>query len=195
MWMSSNNKTKQHYHSLMLTHQQEEQQKHQPVLPSFHAFCKTIEEQTPPSTPAPTSIIHKNIDQRHSNKNTKNHIRTTSMPTRLPSQQIERQQEQRLSLEVLLDAIELDQSMYDAYQHEWSKTNTIRSTQVQDYHQNHQRNAATVAIAACRRKRSKSAPGIPRWRTPYSAPKCRNVSVQQIAESIVQKHIEYARKK
>ncbi|KAG2225664.1 hypothetical protein INT45_012136 [Circinella minor] len=180
----------------MLTHQQEDQQKHQPVLPSFHTFCKTIEEQTPPPTPAPTSIIHNNIDQRHSNnRNTKNHIRTTSMPTRLPSQQIELQQKQRLSLEVLLDAIELDQSMYDAYQHEWSKTNIIRSTQVQDYQQNHQRNAATAAIAACRRKRSKSAPGIPRWRTPYSAPKCRNVSVQQIAESIVQKHIEYARKK
>ena len=197
MWMSSNNKTKHHYHSLMLTQQQEEQQ-HQPVLPSFHAFCKTIEDQTPPPTPAPTSIIHDNIDHLHgNNKNTKNHIRTSSMPTRLPSQQKEHQQKQRLSLEVLLDAIELDQSMYDAYQHEWSKTNTIRGSHVHDHHQQQKRqcNAATAAIVASRRKRSKSAPGIPRWRTPYSAPKCRNVSVQQIAESIVQKHIEYARKK
>ncbi|KAI9251352.1 hypothetical protein BDA99DRAFT_521638 [Phascolomyces articulosus] len=179
MWMSSFNKTK--HHSIMMN--QQEPQPQQPVLPSFHAFCKTIEDQTPPPTPTPTTTLH------HGTNNNKNHIRTTSMPTRLPSQQIEqeKQKQERLSLEVLLDAIELDQSMYEAYQQEWSKTSAMRP------HCPNQRNA--VMAAAYRRRRSKSAPGIPRWRTPSSTPQRRNVNVQQIAESIVQKHIEYARKK
>ncbi|KAI9496048.1 hypothetical protein BDB00DRAFT_785982 [Zychaea mexicana] len=153
--------------------QQHKQQQH--VLPSFHAFCKTI-EQSPPPTPTPTSATATPFSS--SNSNNKNHIRTTSMPARLPSQT---EQKQRLSLEVLLDAIELDQSMYEAYQFEWSKTSAMR--------------AAHLQRSANRRKRSKSAPGVPRWRTPCSTPKSRNASVQQIAESIVQKHIECARKK
>ncbi|KAI8147772.1 hypothetical protein BJV82DRAFT_507618 [Fennellomyces sp. T-0311] len=128
-----------------------EHDKQVPVLPSFHAFCKTV-EQTP----------------------NKNHMRTTSMPIRLPSQS----EKDRLSLDVLLDAIELDQHMYEAYEQEWSKS-AIRAGQRNAY----------------RRRRSKSAPGVPRWRTPCSTNKARNVSVQQIAESIVQKHIESARKK
>ncbi|KAI9319957.1 hypothetical protein BX666DRAFT_1350007 [Dichotomocladium elegans] len=154
------------------------------VLPSFQSFCRPVDGGGPPTS---TSTI-------------KSHTRTFSVPVCMPSQQQQRQQQQqtfyypeeedenrmykneqskqqhRLSLTVLLDAIELDQTMYEAYRLERAKTRSF--------------------ARPSDRRRSKSAPGsstvTPRWRTPAQSS---NISMQQLAESIVRQHIENAKRK
>lgn len=137
------------------------------TLPSFHSLCKPIEEQAVPT------------------KETRNHYRTTSVPSRLPSQS-----QERLSMDILLDAIELEQSMYEQYKHERVKS------MLREQHQH-----------GCRfhpydRRRSKSAPGgsvslqctkQAQWTTSFLNDQ--GMTSQQLAESIVQKHINWAKRK
>ncbi|KAI7884883.1 hypothetical protein K492DRAFT_182264 [Lichtheimia hyalospora FSU 10163] len=123
------------------------------VLPSFQSLCKPIDTTTTTTT-------------------TRNHARTVSAPLRMPSYQ----DKQRLSLDVLVDAIELDQTMYETYKQERFKVMARHSPYD--------------------RRRSRSAPGgsmTPRWRTPMRSSD--GSSMQQLAEAIVRQHIEQAKKK
>lgn len=139
------------------------------TLPSFHSLCKPIEELT---TPPPA-------------KETRNHYRTTSVPSRLPSQF-----QQRLSMDVLLDAIELEQSMYEQYKHERVKS------MLREHHQHVHR------FHPYDRRRSKSAPGgsvsiqctkQAQWTSSFTNDQ--GLTPQQLAESIAQKHIDWAKRK
>lgn len=139
------------------------------TLPSFHSLCKPIEELT---TPPPA-------------KETRNHYRTTSVPSRLPSQF-----QQRLSMDVLLDAIELEQSMYEQYKHERVKS------MLREHHQHGHR------FHPYDRRRSKSAPGgsvsiqctkQAQWTSSFTNDQ--GLNPQQLAESIAQKHIDWAKRK
>lgn len=139
------------------------------TLPSFHSLCKPIEELT---TPPPA-------------KETRNHYRTTSVPSRLPSQF-----QQRLSMDVLLDAIELEQSMYEQYKHERVKS------MLREHHQHVHR------FHPYDRRRSKSAPGgsvsiqctkQAQWTSSFTNDQ--GLNPQQLAESIAQKHIDWAKRK
>lgn len=131
------------------------------VLPSFQSLCKPIDTTTKPTTTTTSTTT------------TRNHARTVSAPLRMPSYQ----DKQRLSLDVLIDAIELDQTMYETYKQERFK--------------------AMARHSPCDRRRSRSAPGgsmTPRWRTP-SMRSSNCSSMQQLAEAIVRQHIEHAKKK
>lgn len=124
------------------------------VLPSFQSLCKPIDTTTTTST------------------TTRSHARTVSAPLNMPSHQ----DKQRLSLDVLVDAIELDQTMYETYKQERFK--------------------AMARHSPYDRRRSRSAPGgsmTPRWRTPMRS--SNGSSMQQLAEAIVRQHIEHAKKK
>lgn len=147
------------------------QQQQQVRLPSFRSFCEPLHQR--------------------SSMMTRNHSRTVSVPTQLPSDN----NTPRLSLDILVDAIELEQSMYEAYRHERVKSlarehrQSIRNNNYRYYHPYF-------------RRRSHSAPGgittmarSPQWRTPSSIAQEHGMTAQEIAESVVKKHIECARRK
>lgn len=158
------------------------------VLPSFQALCLPMHSHQDSTSPSST-------------EETRNHFRTISLPIKLPSQQQQQQQrveasDQRLSLEVLMDAIELDQNMYTTYKQERMKS-AMRDRS--------KRLSGRSTPYGLDRRRSKSAPGSSfiartplhsgtRWSTPNSA-SIKPENTHDIALSIVQQHINIAKQK
>lgn len=132
------------------------------------------------------SIKKKNIQQQkpiHQFKISKNHRRTTSAP--LPNQQ-------QLSLNVLLDAIDLDQQMRHFFKSEVLKSKNRSSPFV-------------LPMIMMARRRAKSAPGAPpsyhyqrafqsKWFVAHETVTSESVA-QEVAQRIVQKHIETVKSK
>ncbi|ORY92294.1 hypothetical protein BCR43DRAFT_498127 [Syncephalastrum racemosum] len=156
------------------------------VLPSFQSLCLPIHTQQDISAPSST-------------EQTKNHFRTVSLPIKLPSQRPQQRAEasdQRLSLDVLMDAIELDQNMYTTYKQERMKS-AMRDRA--------KRQLGRSMPYGLDRRRSKSAPGSSsirrtplhsdtRWSTP-DASSIKPENTHDIALSIVQQHINIAKQK
>ncbi|KAI8388424.1 uncharacterized protein BYT42DRAFT_560049 [Radiomyces spectabilis] len=145
------------------------------ALPSFRSVCGDVD--------AASAIVSAPSGVRH-------HARTVSLPARLPSQHASRHH--RLSMDVLLDAIDLDRHMNQFYTHERAKCALRRVTH------HHPFKTSPVVI----RRRSKSAPGAlesrhnlsTRWFIPMTGSHL-NATPKEIAKSIVQQHIEYATRK
>lgn len=155
------------------------------ALPSIHRITKRetkviIKQQ--PSQPQPQC--------QFSNKS-RNHVRTTSVPSVLPSFKIQKDAS-KLSMDILLDAIDLDQQMRQFF-----RTEVVKSkTRVNSF------NPSQVMMA---RRRSKSAPGAPpsyhhqrafsaRWTTP-SQTVTSDSQAQEVAKLIVQQHFDAVKKR
>jgi predicted ATPase with chaperone activity len=122
-------------------------------------------------------------------QSSRNHARTTSMPSVLPSYQ----DSNKLSMDVLLDAIDLDQQMRQFFRTEVIKSKS-RTT-----------SAFVPPSIMMARRRSKSAPGAPpsyhqqrafnsRWTTPNCTVTSASAA-QEVAKLIVQQHFESVKKR
>lgn len=122
----------------------------------------------------------------------RNHGRTTSVPSVMPSHQERQKKSSKLSMDVLLDAIDLDQQMRQFF-----RTEVIKSKG---------RTAGTFAPPSIMmaRRRSKSAPGAPpsyhqqrafnsRWTTPNCTVTSASAA-KEVAKLIVQQHFESVKK-
>ncbi|KAI9259047.1 hypothetical protein BY458DRAFT_517615 [Sporodiniella umbellata] len=121
------------------------------------------------------------LPQRH-------HGRTTSVPSVLPSYR--QKQEEKLSFDVLLDAIDLDQQMRQFFKTEVMKSKT----------------RAVFRPAPMLRRRSKSAPSAPpsyhyqrafnaKWITQDQTIVTTASHAQQVAQSIVSQHFDAVKKR
>lgn len=157
------------------------------VLPSIHRISKR--ENKPIVKPQFRQQQHEQQEQQPLRfKLSRPHGRTTSVPSVLPSYQ---KKDHKLSLNVLVDAIDLDQQMRQFFKNEVMKTKN-RTT--------HLAAPFVPPSIMMARRRSKSAPGAPpsyhqqrafnsRWiaqdRTVTS-----ESAAKEVAQLIVQKHIE-----
>ncbi|KAI8971658.1 hypothetical protein BDF20DRAFT_837958 [Mycotypha africana] len=121
------------------------------------------------------------------------HPRITSVPSILPSHsQHQDSKHKKLSMDILLDAIDLDLQMRENFKAEWLKTQQSRYT-----------NSATAVLIA--RRRSRSAPSAPpshyfqqnrAFNSVWTAPSCNNRTVtsatdaQEVAQFIVKQHLK-----
>ncbi|KAL9553760.1 hypothetical protein PS6_003775 [Mucor atramentarius] len=144
-------------------------------------------------------VIHRNSHEQHQQqpqplhfKLSRNHARTTSVPSVLPSQQ----QNQKNRMNILLDAIDLDQQMRQFF-----KTEIMKS-------KNRTSSAFVPPSIMMARRRSKSAPGAPpsyhqqrAFNSRWIAPNCNNRTVtcasqaQEVAQLIVKQHFESVKKR
>ncbi|KAI9486591.1 MAG: hypothetical protein EXX96DRAFT_549654 [Benjaminiella poitrasii] len=138
------------------------------------------------------------------------HARTTSVPSVLPSQQDHNKLTNKLSLDILLDAIDLDQQMRQFFRSEVIKSKSHKI--VANYHHRNQLPLSSSAFSSSSliaRRRSRSAPGAPpsyhhqrafnsRWISPIfnnSSAVTSEFQAQKVAQLIVQKHLDAVRKR
>ncbi|KAF7727917.1 hypothetical protein EC973_006916 [Apophysomyces ossiformis] len=164
------------------------------VTPAEHVVLPPVvrSKQIQPRDTLPSiRSLYPEIEER------RHHFRTTSLPLVLPSE------EQRLSMTVLLDAIDLEQRMRLFYKEQCVKS-VIRD------HMNCRKPSGKMTFKASSRflqhslrRRSKSAPGAPlayyytasaRWSVPGSGLND-NMPTVAVAKSIVEKHIDCARRR
>ncbi len=155
------------------------------ALPSIHRISKKE-----------SKIIHKPQSQPQQQKTTRHHVRTCSAPLMLPSYQQKEEDNSKLSMGILLDAIDLDQQMRQFFRSEVVKSKN--RTTVSTFNPSHMMMA---------RRRSKSAPGAPpsyhyqrafntRWMTPKNETVVTSASqAQEVARMIVQQHIAAVKKR
>ncbi|KAI8997212.1 hypothetical protein BDB01DRAFT_770277 [Pilobolus umbonatus] len=157
------------------------------ALPSIHFTAKNVKSATKDT---PSCVPKQQFKVR-------NHIRTASLPLHLPSH--EQPKHQRLSMDVLLDAIDLDQQMRKYFKAEVLKVKS-RTT----YNATMFKPTQSTLMA---RRRSKSAPGAPpsyhqqrafnsRWTTPNQNNTVTSASAaQEVAQLIVQQHFASVKKR
>lgn len=130
----------------------------------------------------------------------RNHVRTTSVPLNFSSIPFQQQQKnEKLSMDILLDAIDLDQQMRQFFRSEVMKSKNRSSSST------FTPSSSSTMMA---RRRSKSAPGAPpsyhqqrafsavQWMTPNSTIAVTSSNqAEQIAKFIVQQHIEAVKKR
>ncbi|KAG2203779.1 uncharacterized protein EV154DRAFT_499326 [Mucor mucedo] len=155
------------------------------ALPSIHRITKRENKViSKPQTTQPQTACQFTNKTRH-------HVRTTSVPSVLPSFKIQKDTS-KLSMDILLDAIDLDQQMRQFFRTEVVKSKTRISTF----------KPSQVMMA---RRRSKSAPGAPpsyhhqrafsaRWTTPNQTVTS-DSQAQEVAKLIVQQHFEAVKKR
>ncbi|GAA5801375.1 hypothetical protein EDC94DRAFT_609051 [Helicostylum pulchrum] len=124
----------------------------------------------------------------------RHHTRTSSVPSVLPSfKTTTTTQSSKLSMDILLDAIDLDQQMRQFFRSEVVKSKD-RMTAFNPSH------------TMMARRRSKSAPGAPpsyhhqrafnaRWVTAKNETVTSDSQAQQVAQMIVQQHFEAVKKR
>ncbi|KAI9306539.1 hypothetical protein BJ944DRAFT_263404 [Cunninghamella echinulata] len=159
-------------------------------LPSIKTLCQDVFYEKPKQE------YHQNTSNR------RNHYRTTSMPARLVLEPsiIKKEEEERLSMDVLLKAISLEQKMNASFKKDRVK-NFVREQQW--LHKVNlkkvQKNNKTMST----RRRSRSAPGAPlvhyyhkaslnptRWYLPNHSDHEHYKSTHDIAQAIVQQHLK-----
>ncbi|ORX51644.1 hypothetical protein DM01DRAFT_1346938 [Hesseltinella vesiculosa] len=174
-------------------------------LPSFHTICQDLKVHDPlkkermfrsPVLSAPMA----SPPIRH-------HFRATSEPTRLPSQQpafTPQQLEDRLSMDILLKAIALDQKMSSKYKKERVKS-YVREQQMLHRIRRHAWPPVSSKPSMSLRRRSRSAPGAPlahyhhglawktnaRWYLPAKSDSSFK-SCDDVAKAVVEQHLRSA---
>ncbi|CAO3621354.1 unnamed protein product [Mucor hiemalis] len=161
------------------------------ALPSIHRITKRDNKHSIQKSYArPQSQLPQQQQQQP-----RNHVRTTSVPSVLPSFSMVKKDNSKLSMDILLDAIDLDQQMRQFFKAEVVKSKGRTSSTFNPSH---------LMMA---RRRSKSAPGAPpsyhqerafntRWMTPNNRQTVTDASqAQELARSIVQQHIEAVKKR
>ncbi|KAI8068702.1 hypothetical protein BC940DRAFT_298848 [Gongronella butleri] len=170
-------------------------------LPSFHAICQDL-----------GASKKKNQEQPAQPAAARHHYRATSVPSRLPSQQeaswrhiaSDRAKEDRLSMDILLKAIALDQKMSAKYKKERVK-NYVREQQWLHRTRRHAWPPAHISKPGAAidgsRRRSRSAPGAPlahyyhqelarnatRW---YLPARTSHAADKDIAKAVVEQHLQ-----
>lgn len=160
------------------------------ALPSIHRISKK-------ETNFISKKHHQPQQQQQQQRPARHHVRTSSAPLILPSY-CEQKQDSKLSMDILLDAIDLDQQMRQFFRSEVVKSkNRNTTTTAPTFNPSHMMMA---------RRRSKSAPGAPpsyhyqrafttRWITPENKTVTCASQAQQVAAMIVQQHIEAVKKR
>ncbi|GAA5811306.1 hypothetical protein MFLAVUS_004739 [Mucor flavus] len=157
------------------------------ALPCIHGSpANTITTTKKSITKASTKKCQFKPTKRH-------HTRTSSVPSVLPSFKTTTAQSSKLSMDILLDAIDLDQQMRQFFRSEVVKSKD-RMTAFSPTH------------TMMARRRSKSAPGAPpsyhhqrafnaRWVTAKNETVTSDSQAQQVAKMIVQQHFEAVKKR
>ncbi|KAG2230836.1 hypothetical protein BDF21DRAFT_432135 [Thamnidium elegans] len=153
------------------------------ALPSIHG--------SPNTTTTKRSITKPSTKKCQFKPTKRHHTRTSSVPSVLPS--FKTTQTSKLSMDILLDAIDLDQQMRQFFRSEVVKSKD-RMTAFNPSH------------TMMARRRSKSAPGAPpsyhhqrafnaRWVTAKNETVTSDSQAQQVARMIVQQHFEAVKKR
>lgn len=162
------------------------------ALPSIHRITKRDTKHSIQKSYTRPQSQHSQQQQSQ-----RNHVRTTSVPSILPSFSMVKKDSSKLSMDILLDAIDLDQQMRQFFKAEVVKSKG-RNANSSTFNPSH------LMMA---RRRSKSAPGAPpsyhqerafntRWMTPDNRQAITNATqAQELAMSIVQQHIEAVKKR
>ncbi|CAO3630953.1 unnamed protein product [Cunninghamella blakesleeana] len=185
---------------------------HNNQLPSIKTICQDVLTEKPKEMKQNKHLLPSLLlDDKHQ-QHRRNHFRTSSMPTRLmetePSLLTNVKKEERLSMEVLLKAISLEQKMNASFKKERVK-NFVREQQWlhkvnMKTNQGFVIKKKTQPTSSMARRRSRSAPGAPlahyyhnaslnptRWYLPKNhSDNDHYKSTHDIAQAIVQQHLK-----